>query len=76
MDIYLFKVNNSNTRTICNICSKLKLKTFEWRQFCHSGVFFVIFEQILHLALVFLLLTLNRQMLRGYLVSLLILIEK
>ena len=27
--IYLFKVNNRNTRTICEICSKLTIKTAE-----------------------------------------------
>ena len=42
-DIYLLKVNNRNTR----------------RNRCHSGVFIVNFEHILHLFLVFLLLTLN-----------------
>ena len=29
---YLFKVNNSNTRTRCEICSKLTIKTPERRQ--------------------------------------------
>ena len=29
--IYLFKVNNRNTRTGCVICSKLKIKTSERR---------------------------------------------
>ena len=29
VDIYLFKVNNKNTRTMCEICSKLKIKTPE-----------------------------------------------
>ena len=54
-DIYLFKVNNRNTRTRCEICSKLRIKTPERR----SGVFIVNFENISHLVLVFLLLTLN-----------------
>ena len=27
LDIYLFKVNNRNTRTMCEICSKLTIKT-------------------------------------------------
>ena len=26
--IYLLKVNNRNTRTRCEVCSKLKMKTF------------------------------------------------
>ena len=44
--IYLFKYNNRNTRTRCEICSKLTIKT-------------VNFEHISHHVLVFLLLTLN-----------------
>ena len=59
-DIYLLKVNNRNTRTISEICSKLTIKTPEqyshWRR---SGLFFVNIEHILHLVLVFLMLTLN-----------------
>ena len=31
-DIYMFKVNNRNTRTKCEICSKLIIKTPERRQ--------------------------------------------
>ena len=30
--IYLFKVNNSNTRKRCEICWKLTIKTLERRQ--------------------------------------------
>ena len=53
--IYMFKVNNGNTRTMCEICSKLTIKTTErrhWRQndviyFTHcSGVTTVDFEQM------------------------------
>ena len=36
-DIYLLKVNNRNTRTRCEICSKLTIKTPErrhWRLYC------------------------------------------
>ena len=56
---YMFKVNNINTRTRCEICSKLTITTpgRHWRR---SGVFIVNFEYISHLVLVFLLLTLNR----------------
>ena len=54
--IYMFKVNNRNTRTRCEISSKLTIKTPEWRR---SGVFIIDFEYILHLVLMFLLLTLN-----------------
>ena len=57
---YMFKVNNRNTRTKCEICSKLTIKTSERRQWRRSGVFIVNFEHISHLVLVFLLLTLNR----------------
>ena len=53
--IYLLKVNNRNTRTRCEICSKLTIKAPE----CRSGVFIVNIEHISHLPLVFLLLTLN-----------------
>ena len=51
--IYLLKVNNRNTRTRCEICSKLTIKKPERR------IFIVNSEHISHLALVFLLLTLN-----------------
>ena len=37
--IYLLKVNNGNTRTICEICSKLTIKTPEQRQSRRYGVF-------------------------------------
>ena len=46
---YMVKVNNRNTRTRCEICSKLTIKTPEWRQWCQqrrSGVFIVNFEHI------------------------------
>ena len=55
----MFKVNNRNTRTRCEICSKLTIKTAERRHWRRSGVFIANFEHILHLVLVFLLLTLN-----------------
>ena len=58
--IFLFKVNNRNTRTRCEICSKLTINTPERRQWRRSGVFIVNFEHISHLVLVFLLLTLSR----------------
>ena len=57
--IYLFKVNNRNTRKSCEICSKLTIKTPERRQWS-SGVFIVDFAHISHLLLVFLLLTVNK----------------
>ena len=56
--IYLLKVDNRNTRTKCEICSKstIKIPVRRWRR---SGIFIVNFEHISHLVLVFLLLTLN-----------------
>ena len=51
--IYLFKVNNGSTRTMCEICSKSA-------SMACSGVFIVSFEQISHIVLVFPLLTLNK----------------
>ena len=61
----MFKINNRNTRTRCKICSKLTIKTPQRRQWRRSGVFFVNFEHISHLVLVFLLLTLSRYMQAG-----------
>ena len=48
---YMLKVNNRNTRTRCEICLKLTIKT---------TVFIVNFEHIFHLILLSLLLTLSR----------------
>ena len=45
-DIYLFKVNNRNTRKSCEIFSKLTIKTKERCQWRNSGVFIVNFERI------------------------------
>ena len=42
-DIYLLKVKNRNTRTRCEICSKLTMKTPRRRQWRRSGVFIVNF---------------------------------
>ena len=58
--IYMLKVNKRNTRTKCEICSKLTIKIPERRQWRRSGIFIVNFEHISHLVLVFLLLTLGR----------------
>ena len=52
--IYLLKVNDRNTRTRFEICSKLTKKTPE-----RSSVFIVKFEHNSHFVLVFLLLTSN-----------------
>ena len=40
-NINLFKVNNRNTRKMCEICSKLTIKTPERRQWRRSGAFIV-----------------------------------
>ena len=47
--IYLLKVNNRNTRTRCEICSKLTIKIPELRQWRRSGISIVNFEHISHL---------------------------
>ena len=57
--IYLFKINNENSGAMCEICSKLTIKTQQQRQWRPSGVFIVNFEQISHFVPVFELLTLN-----------------
>ena len=57
--IYLLKVNNKNTRTRYEIYSKLTIKTPEERQWRRSVVLIVNFKHISHLALVFLLITVN-----------------
>ena len=58
-EVYLLKVNKRNTRTRCEVCSKLTIKTPERRYWHCSGVLIVNFEHILHFVLIFLLLTLN-----------------
>ena len=65
--IYLLKVNNRNTNTRCEICSKLTIKTPERHHWRRSGDFIVNFEHLLisHLVLMFLLLTLNISLLAG-----------
>ena len=55
--IYMFKFNNRNTRTACEICSKLAIKATEWRR----SVFYIFhFEHISHLVQVFLMWALSR----------------
>ena len=58
--IYFFKIKNGNTRAKCEICSKLTMKTPEWRHWHDSDVFIVNSEQIPHIVLVFPVLTLNK----------------
>ena len=57
--IYLLKVNNRNSRTRCEICSELTIKTPETWYWRRSGIFIVNSGHISHLALVILLLTLK-----------------
>ena len=52
VSIYLLKVNR-NTRTRCEICSKLTRKTPERRHWRRSVVFIVKFEHISQLVLLF-----------------------
>ena len=66
--IYLLKGSNRNTRTRCDIFSKLRIKTPEPRHWRGSGVFILYilyFQHISHLVLVFLSLTLNICLLAG-----------
>ena len=51
--IYMFKINNRNTRTRCVTCSKSTIKTPKQRHWHRSGVFIVNFEHVSHLVLVF-----------------------
>ena len=53
LSIYLFKVNNRNTKKGCEICSKLTIKTLERRQWRRCDEFIVNFEHISHFFLVF-----------------------
>ena len=58
----MFKVNNKNTRKMCEICLKLTRKPPKRHQGRHSGVFLVNFEHVSHIVVfvVFPLLTLNK----------------
>ena len=60
--IYLFKDNNRSTSKRCEIPSKSTIKTSERSDWRRSGVFIVNFELISFIFLLFLLLTLNKEM--------------
>ena len=45
-NIYLFKVNNRNTTKMCEICSKLTIKTPEQRHGHCFGAFIIDFEKV------------------------------
>ena len=64
-NVYLFKVNNRNTRKRCEIGSKLTIKISERLHWRCSDVFIVNFEHISNFFEVFLLSTLNKYMLVG-----------
>ena len=51
--IYMFKLNNRNTRKKCEICSKLTIKTPEWIHWLRSGVFVLNFEYVSFIFLLF-----------------------
>ena len=57
---YMFNVSSRNTRTRCEIFSKLTVKSPGRRHWRPSGVFIVYFGHISHLFLVFVLSTLTR----------------
>ena len=59
--IYLFIVNNGNARDMCEICSKLIIKTQERRQWLLSGVFIVNFEQAPQIVQVYSLLNYDKE---------------
>ena len=59
---YLFKVNNENTKTTCEISLNLTIKTPERDVITSLLSFNINFEQISHTAVVFLFLTLNKHM--------------
>ena len=50
---------------MCEICSKLTIKTLERHHWRCSDLFIVNFEQISHIILVFPLLTLDKKILAG-----------
>ena len=62
-NIYLFKINNGNTRKSCELYLKLTIETIEQPQWRHFDVFIVNFEHISLLFLVFLLLISHKWML-------------
>ena len=69
-DIYLFKVNNRKTRKRCDIYFKVNNKNTRTMSLRSFSCFLINFEHISYLFLVFLLLSLNKEMLAGLLVNL------
>ena len=64
-NIYLFKVNNKNTRKKLWNMFKVNNKNNRAASWLRSGVFIVNFEHISHLIITFLMLTLNKEILAG-----------
>ena len=60
--IYLFKVNNENTRKICQICLKLTIKRLERHQGRRYSALNTNIEQISHIFLAYAVLNSNREM--------------
>ena len=68
----LVQSQQKKNRKKCEICSELIMKISERRQCLRSGVFNVNLEHISHLFLVFLMLNLNKKMLAGWSVKILL----
>ena len=64
-NIYLFKVNDGYTRSMCEICSKFKIKAPERCHWHRSGVLTLNIFHISQKVLVSLLCTLNKQIPAG-----------
>ena len=69
MAITCSKLTMEKTGRRCEVRSKLTMKILERRHWPRSTFFIISFEHISHLVLVFLLLTLSRQMLAGIIIS-------
>ena len=62
-DKYMFKVNNRNSRLMCWTCTKLTIKTSEWR-LCSAFI-----KHIYYIDLVFHCLTLNMDIPDGFILQ-------
>ena len=71
---YMFKVNNRNSRTMCELCSKLTIKIPERRHDVVLVSLLITLKHISHLVLVFILnivhITLNVQLSAAYILCL------
>ena len=57
---FTFSKSTMETRTMCEICPEVTIKTQERHYRGRSGLFVINFEEISHIALVFPVLTLNK----------------